>query len=113
MKEARYLWLVTSKADPAREEEYNKWYNQHVETFFKFPGAKRIVRNRCYQPMQNPDSCPQYVVIYEFDTKEDLEAFAKSDAAEEAKKEFETGWKGFGDFLWSGWYEPVKKLERE
>jgi heme-degrading monooxygenase HmoA len=112
MKEGRYLWLVTSKAASGKEEEYNKWYDQHVTTFFRFPGLKRVVRNRCYQPMQNPDSCPQYVVIYEFDKKEDLEAFVKSDAAEAARKEFEEEWKGFGDFLWSGWYEPVKKLER-
>jgi antibiotic biosynthesis monooxygenase (ABM) superfamily enzyme len=112
MKEGRYLWLVTSKATPGKEEEYNKWYDQHVTTFFKFPGLKRVVRNKCYQPMQNPDSCPQYVVIYEFDKKEDLEAFAKSDVAEIARKEMEERWEGLGDFLWSGWYEPVKKLER-
>ncbi len=112
MPEDRYLWLVASKADKEKEAEYNRWYDQHVATFFRFPGLKRVTRNKCYQPMQNPDSCPQYVVIYEFEKKEDLEAFAKSDAAEAAKKEFEVGWKGFGDFLWSGWYEPVKKLER-
>ena len=38
MDSDRYLWLVTSKPDPEREEEYNKWYDQHVETVFKFPG---------------------------------------------------------------------------
>jgi antibiotic biosynthesis monooxygenase (ABM) superfamily enzyme len=112
MEKARYLWLVSSKANPGKEEEYNKWYDQHVTTFFKFPGAKKIVRNKCYRPMQNPDSCPQYVVIYEFNTKEDLEAFIKSDASEAGKKEYEEGWKDQGVFLWSGWYEPVKVLKR-
>jgi len=112
MDNERYLWLVTSRPDPEREEEYNKWYDQHVETFFKFPGLKKVVRNKCFQQMQNPDSCPQYVVSYEFDTKEDLEAFLESDAAEAAKKEFEETWNGLGEFLWSGWYEPVKKLEK-
>lgn len=112
MENGRFLWLVTSKADPAKEAEYNRWYDKHVETFFKFPGVKQIVRNKCYQPMQNPDSCPQYVVIYEFEKKEDLEAFLKSDMMEEAKRQFEEDWDGCGEFLWSGWYEPVKKLER-
>ncbi len=111
-KEDRYLWLVTSKPAPGKEKEYNAWYDQHVTTFFQFPGCKRVVRNKCYKPMQNPDSCPEYVVIYEFESKADLEAFAKSEAAAAAKREFEVGWKGFGDFLWSGWYEPVKRLER-
>ena len=112
MENERYLWLVTSKPDPEKVEEYNKWYDQHVETFFKFPGLKKVVRNKCFRPMQNPDSCPEYVVIYEFDTKDDLEAFLTSDAANAAKKEFEETWNGVGEFLWSGWYEPVKKLER-
>jgi antibiotic biosynthesis monooxygenase (ABM) superfamily enzyme len=39
MKGDKYLWLVTSKADPEKEEEYNKWYDEHVETFFQFPGV--------------------------------------------------------------------------
>ena len=112
MEEARYLWLVTSKADPAKEKAYNEWYDRHVETFFKFPGLKRVVRNYCYRPMQNPDNCPEYVVIYEFDTKEDLEAFITSDVIEEAKRQLEEEWDGYGEFLWSGWYEPLKVLER-
>ena len=89
MEKTRYLWIVTSKADPAREAEYNKWYDRHVTTIFKFPGLKQVVRNKIYRPMQNPDACPQYVVVYEFDTKEDLEAFIKSPAAGEAKREYE------------------------
>ncbi|MBN1470945.1 MAG: DUF4286 family protein [Syntrophaceae bacterium] len=112
MSNDRYVWIVTSKPDPEKEEEYNKWYDKHVETFFNFPGLKKVVRNKCYQPMQNPDSCPQYVVIYEFDTKDDLQAFLTSDAAKAAIKEYEEEWNGLGEFLWSGWYEPVKKLER-
>ena len=43
MDNDRYLWLVTSKPDPAREEEYNKWYDKHVETFFKFPPQNQPV----------------------------------------------------------------------
>ncbi|NLA73909.1 MAG: hypothetical protein GX846_00250, partial [Deltaproteobacteria bacterium] len=84
MNSDRYLWLVASRPNPGREEDYNKWYDRHVETFFGFPGLKKVVRIKCFQPMQNPDSCPQYVDIYEFDTREDLEAFIKSDAAKEA-----------------------------
>ena len=52
------------------------------------------------------------MVTYEFDTKADLEAFLTSDAAKEAIREYEEDWKGQGEFLWSGFFEPVKKLER-
>jgi hypothetical protein len=113
MKEDRFLWLVCSQPAPGKEKEYNEFYDKHVGTFFKFPGLKRVVRNKCYQPQLNPGSCPQYVVIYEFEKKADLEAFVKSDAADAAKKEFAVEWNdNIGSFLWSGWYEPVKKLER-
>ena len=112
MDNDRYLWLVTSKPDPEKVEAYNRWYDLHVETFFGFPGLKKVVRNKCFRPMQNPDACPEYVVVYEFDTKEDLEAFLTCDAAKEAIRQYEEEWNGLGEFLWSGWYEPVKKLER-
>lgn len=62
--------------------------------------------------MQNPDSWPQYVVIYEFDSKEDLEAFTRSNEAESAIKEFVEEWNDAGEFFWSGWYEQMKKLDR-
>jgi hypothetical protein len=39
--------------------------------------------------MQNPDSCPQYVVIYEFGTTRDLETFLEIDAALAARKHYE------------------------
>ena len=45
MDNNRYIWIVTSKPDPDKVEEYNKWYDRHVETFFKFPGLKKVVRN--------------------------------------------------------------------
>ncbi|MBN1904680.1 MAG: hypothetical protein JW927_06250 [Deltaproteobacteria bacterium] len=112
MSNDRYLCIVASRPNPGKEEDYNKWYDRHVTTFFGFPGLKKVVRNKFYQGMQNPESCPQYLVTYEFDTKADLDAFLTSDAAKEAIREYEEEWSGKGEFLWSGFYEPVKKLER-
>jgi antibiotic biosynthesis monooxygenase (ABM) superfamily enzyme len=112
MKKERYLWLTASRAKPGKEKEYNAWYDQHVTTFFKFPGLKRVCRNRNYFAFEFGDKVAQYIVIYEFESKADLEAFAKSDAAQLAKKEYEDGWADIGETLWTGWWEPLKTLER-
>ena len=112
MAKQKYLWVTASRARPGKEEEYNRWYDQHVATFFKFPGLKRVARNRCINPFEFGDKCAQYMVVYEFDDLASLEAFGKSHAAQEAKKEYEEGWAEIGETLWTGWWEPLKTLER-
>jgi antibiotic biosynthesis monooxygenase (ABM) superfamily enzyme len=113
MRKDKYLWVTASRAKPGKEKEYNKWYDQHVETFFKFPGLKRVCRNRCFHSFEFGDKCAQYMTLYEFDDKAALEAFSKSEAAKIAKKEYEEGWEEIGETLWTGWWEPMKTLERE
>jgi antibiotic biosynthesis monooxygenase (ABM) superfamily enzyme len=113
MRKNKYLWLTASKSKPGKDEEYNRWYDQHVTTFFKFPGLKRVSRNRCINTFEFGDKCAQYVVVYEFDNKEALEAFGKSEAAKIAKKEYEDGWAEIGETLWTGWWELLKTLERD
>ena len=112
MSKEKYLWISASKPKPGKEEEYNRWYDQHVTTFFKFPGLKRVRRNKCVNPFEFGDKCVQYVTIYEFDSKEDLEAFGKSEAAQIAKKEYADGWEEVGEGGWTGWWKTVKTLER-
>lgn len=112
MRKNKYLWVAASKAKPGKEEEFNKWYDQHVTTFFKFPGLKRVCRNRCFNSFEFGDKCPQYLTLYEFDNKGDLEAFGKSEAATIAKKEYAEGFGEVGETLWAGWWEPKKTLER-
>ena len=112
MRKEKYLWVTASKSKPGKDKEFNKWYDQHVTTFFNFPGLKRVSRNRCFNSFEFGDTCAQYLTIYEFDTKEDLDAFTKSDAMEIAKIEYEEGYDEVADGLWTGWWEPVKTLER-
>jgi antibiotic biosynthesis monooxygenase (ABM) superfamily enzyme len=113
MRKDKYLWVTASRTKLEKEEEYNKWYDQHVTTFFKFPGLKRVCRNRCFNSFEFSDKCAQYLTLYEFDDKEALEAFGKSGAAAIAKKESEEGWEEVGETLWTGWWEPMKTLERK
>ena len=112
MRKDKYLWITASRPKPGKEKEYNEWYNQHVTTFFQFPGLKRVSRNKCFNSFQFGDKCAQYVTIYEFDSKQDLEAFGKSDASKQAKKEHAEGWEEVAESIWTGWWEPIKTLER-
>ncbi len=112
MRKDKYLWVTASRAKPGKEAEYNKWYDRHITTFFQFSGLKRVCRNRCFYSFEFGDKCAQYIVLYEFDNKKDLEAFGQSEAAKLAKKEYEEGWEEIGETLWTGWWEPVKTLER-
>jgi antibiotic biosynthesis monooxygenase (ABM) superfamily enzyme len=113
MRKDKYLWVTASRAKPGKEAEYNQWYDQHVTTFFKFPGLKRVSRNRCFQSFEFGEKCARYMTIYEFDDKEALEAFRKSDVMLLAKKEYEDSWEEIGETLWTGWWEPMKTLERK
>jgi heme-degrading monooxygenase HmoA len=112
MAKQKYLWVTASRPRPGKEEEYNRWYDQHVTTFFEFPGLKRVARNRNFNAFEFGDKCAPYMVIYEFEDRASLEAFAKSEAAREAKREYEEGWADIGETLWTGWWEPLKTLER-
>ena len=76
MRNDKYLWVTASRPKPGKEEEYNRWYDQHVATFFKFPGLKRVCRNRCIHPLSSVINA-QYLTLYEFEDKESLEAFSK------------------------------------
>lgn len=113
MRKDKYLWVSASKAKPGKEKEYNAWYDQHVTTFFKYQGLKRVSRNRCFNSFQSGDACVQYLTIYEFDSKEALEAFGKSEVMTIAKKEYEEGYAEVAEGMWTGWWEPMKTLERE
>ncbi len=113
MRNEKYLWVTASRAKPGKEEAYNRWYDQHVTTFFGYPGLKRVSRNKCVNPFEFGDTCAQYMVIYEFDNKEALEGFLKSEVMAVAKKEYEDSWEEIGESLWTGWWEPKKTLERD
>lgn len=114
MNKSRFSWVVGSQADPKKEKKYNQWYDQHITTFFNFNGLKRVSRSRICRPLGDQgNKSPQYVTIYEFDSKNDLDAFMKSQAFASAAKEYDENWPGLGDMLFSGWYEPFKVWEKQ
>ncbi len=109
----KVMMVVSTKASPERREDYNKWYDEHISLLFAFEGMKRVSRNLCTLPLgESGNNSPEYLTIYELENKADIKQFSGSLQMEQARKQFEEQWSGLGDVLWSGWYEPVKTLER-
>ena len=71
---AGYMLIVHSDCrDPAREDEFNAWYNDiHIPDMLKIPGMVQATRWENAYPPGNDRR--RYIAVYEAET-DDLEAF--------------------------------------
>jgi antibiotic biosynthesis monooxygenase (ABM) superfamily enzyme len=109
--EHRILLIVANEPSAEREAEYNEWYTEkHIPMMFRFKGMKKASR---YRLSGESKESSRYLAVYEFDNKEDLEAFPKSPEFAEAVKDFDEKWKD-GGFVrkWGASYELIKSWEK-
>ena len=80
----KMLFVVESNcADPAREEEFNKWYNEtHLPDVLEVPGVLRAVR---YQRIDTSGGQAKYLALYEIET-DDFQALVKATEEHMEKK---------------------------
>lgn len=73
---SRYIYEVrTNCTDPAREAEYNDWYNNiHLPDVFELPGFVRAIR--CVNTDAGEGQA-KYITYYEIET-DDIDAFMKA-----------------------------------
>ena len=105
------IQIVASESSPEKEAEYNKWYmDKHIPMLFGYKGMKQVSR---YQRISDNEECAKYLAIYEFESKEALEAFPKSPEFAAAIDDFEKQREdvGFG-IRWAASYELIKSWER-
>jgi hypothetical protein len=62
--------------NPEMEEQYNKWYNAHIEENFKFKGMKKVERFK--RIGDTATDAPRHLAIYYFDNIEDFNEYEKS-----------------------------------
>ena len=64
-------WLLTLEsncADPARETEFNEWYDRvHLPDVLETPGIMRASR---YQSFNPPEGQPKFLAVYEAETED-------------------------------------------
>jgi len=120
MAKQRFYEIVGSRPKPGKEAEYNKWYDQHIKDCFEYKGMKKVTRTHCFEPLEpkgsykNASDCPQYITIYEFESKEDLHDFWKklfSGAFDNPKLKKEKDEEVY-ELYWAAGYESVAMLER-
>lgn len=59
--------------DPAREQEFNEWYNKvHIPEVCSIPGIKVATR---YQIVDPDEGYPKYIAIYEVESEEAMKNF--------------------------------------
>lgn len=109
--EHRIMLIVANEPGAGLEREYNDWYTgKHIPMMFAFRGLRRASR---YRLSGENRECSKYLAIYEFDSKEDMQAFLGSPEYAAAVKDFEEKWKG-GGFAskWGASYELMKTWEK-
>lgn len=75
--QARVLLIVRSNVVPAREAEYNRWYNEiHLREMLKVPG---ILSARRYVALFDE---PKYAAVYEVESEDVLQTEAYLDVPE-------------------------------
>ena len=111
MAKARILNIVSTECAPKDDARFNKWYDEvHIPMLFKYKGMKKVTR---YRMIDDKDKKPRYLAIYEYDSKEALNAFPQSPEFKAAIAEMQTTWKGnMFDIKWAASYEPIQTWER-
>jgi hypothetical protein len=114
MRNRKYLEVVGSGPKPGNEKEYLAWYRQHIDDMFKFGGVKRVSLNKLYQPVgEKGPLSPVYVTLYEFDSKEDIDAFYRKVMMPSAGGQLKDNLLPSSvELYWAGYYEPVLTLEK-
>jgi uncharacterized protein (TIGR02118 family) len=111
MVKARVLNIVATECPPKNDAKFNKWYDEvHIPMLFKYQGMKKVTR---YKILDEKQEKPRYIAVYEYNTKEDLNALTASPEFKAAIEEMQETWKGqMFDIKWAVSCEPIKTWER-
>ena len=107
----KIMQIVASESTPEKEEEFSKWYSDvHLPMLFDYESVKRASR---YKLMGDDENNAKFLAIYEFDSKEEMDAFPDSTAFKDAIKDFDDNHEALGfNMKWVAVYELIKELER-
>ena len=111
MPSHKIIQIVASVSTPEKEVAFNKWYTEvHVPMLFAYEGVKQASR---YQRIGEDEQGAKFLAIYEFESKEAMEAFPKSDAFADAIEDFENNKEAVGfTAKWVASYELLKSYEK-
>ena len=115
LKVAKIIRLTAARVTPQAEKKFNQWYNEtHVPMLMKCKTLKKATR---YKRVTPDDKYPNYLIIYEFDSREGFERYDKGPELAAAIKETGESWPGKGmergfDLEWRVEFELLKSWEQ-
>ncbi len=107
----KIILIAANEPVADKEAEYNEWYTEkHIPMMFRFHGMKKASR---YRLVGDSKGVSKYLAVYEFDSREDLDAFMQSPEFSDAVKDFDEKWKDGGfENKWGASYGLIKSWER-
>ena len=101
------IHITGTRCQPELEEKFNTWYNQtHIPMLLKFKGLRGVTRYRILKPSEG---YPEYLAIYEFDSRQAFEEYETSPELAIALEEMRETWKDGGwELMWRVQYEVMK-----
>lgn len=85
MTNAKVVHLVGTQCRPDAEDKFNQWYNEvHIPMLLKFKGLKGVTR---YKRIGQAGEYPEYLTVYQFDSKADFDTYEKSSPEVAAARE--------------------------
>ena len=107
----KMIQIVASESTPEKEADFNKWYNDvHIPMLMGYKGVKQASR---YQRIGDDELGAKFLAIYEFDTREEMDAFPESEAFTDAIADFEANKERVGFTMkWVASYELVRSYEK-
>jgi len=111
MAKARVLNIVATECVPEDDANFNKWYDEvHIPMLFKNKNLKKVTR---YKVATQKGEKPRYMAIYEYDTREALNAFPASPEFKAAIEEMQETQKSCKfEIKGATICEPIKTWER-
>jgi antibiotic biosynthesis monooxygenase (ABM) superfamily enzyme len=111
MAKIRIINVVATECPPEDEAKFNKWYNEvHIPMLFKYKGMKKVTR---YKKMDGKSRMPKYLAVYEYDTREALDAISQSQEYKDAIAEMQETQQDLPfEIKWASGYEPIKTWEK-
>ena len=111
METKSVIHIVGTECPPEMEGRFDTWYSErHVPDLLKFQGLKKVTR---YRNLHADGEYPKFLTIYEFNNRQDFEAYYVSPERTAAAEDWLKIQKELGASLkWMVQYEAIKTWQQ-
>lgn len=105
------IHVVGTVCPPEMEKKFDAWYSErHVPDLLKFKGLKKVTRYKILRPNED---YPKFLTIYEFESREQFEAYFTSPERAAAAKDWQKIQKELSaSQKWAVQFEQIKTWQK-